>query len=150
MGIGGHRMSEVEKLYKNAGVEKQYYYFDSADGNTYTWELNENGNDKHNMCFIGKPKIKDREFTAEKQIELIKWLSNNDKDKNKEMCIYNSSHPYFYFGLYHNEDIEDNSYGYGESLTLTFEEGLANLINNLWQSLTEQERTEIRSILECY
>lgn len=115
-------MSEVEKLYENAGVEKQYYYFDSADGNTYTWELNENGNDKHNMCFIGKPKIKDRVFTPEKQLELICWLVNN-KDS---IMITNKPKPI-------NLEV--------------LKESIAYEINLLWQDLTAQERTEIRSIL---
>ena len=113
-------MSEVEKMYENAGVEKQYYYFDSADGNTYTWELNENGNDKHNMCFIGKPKIKDREFTAEKQLELVKWCCKKCRR----------------FYLYNINDIDN------------FAENLAKEFNHYWQDLTESEQEQIRSILK--
>lgn len=131
MGIGGHRMSEVEKLYKIAGVEKQYYYFDSADGNTYTWELNENGNDKHNMCFIGKPKIKDREFTAEKQLELFKWLV-----KTRPIHITFLIDKWVIEGMVR----------YGKRYD-TFEDALSGYINNIRQTLTDQERTEIRSIL---
>ena len=119
MGIGGHRMSEVEKLYKIAGVKKQYYYFDSADGNTYTWELNENGNDKHNMCFIGKPKIKDREFTAEKQLEVVKMILFSTWWMNLKRLQFSEK----------------------------FEVGLAQMINELWQDITEQDRTEIAEIL---
>lgn len=31
---------------------------------------------------------------------------------------------------------------------MTFEKGLASLINNLWQDLTDTEKAEIRRILE--
>ena len=114
-------MSEVEKLYKNAGVEKQYYYFDSADGNTYTWELNENGNDKHNMCFIGKPKIKDREFTPEKQLGLIEFYIKSVWWRNLA-CFKSSS--------------------------LSFDEELAKLTNHLWEDMTISQQEQIKRILE--
>jgi hypothetical protein len=124
-------MSEVKKMYKNAGVEKQYYYFDSADGNTYTWELNENGNDKHNMCFIGKPKIKDREFTAEKQLKIVKFMLHKG-------IYYDTDGDSYWFHL--TDDVENASYK-------PLEEAIAEFINFLWQDLTEQERTEIAEIL---
>ena len=44
--------NHIEELMKAAEVEKQYYSFKSADGNTYNWELNENGNEKHKKHFI--------------------------------------------------------------------------------------------------
>lgn len=65
----------VKNLMKAAGVEKQYYSFKSADGNTYNWELNENGNEKHKKHFIGEPELKERIFTPAKQLELIKLLA---------------------------------------------------------------------------
>ena len=133
-------MSEVEKMYSNAGISKignrrctTVEYLDCMD--------------KCASC--DKYAISYPPFTARKQIELIKWISNNDKDKNKELTLYNSAHPYYYFGLHHEPaHSEDDMWGYGEGLGTTFEDGLASIINNLWQSLTEEERTQIKEILE--
>lgn len=66
--------NHIEELMKAAGVEKQYYSFKSADGSTYNWELNENGNEKYKKHFIGEPELKERTFTPEKQLELIKLV----------------------------------------------------------------------------
>ena len=73
-------------------------------------------------------------FTAEKQIELIKWLANFDDfyvlkdfefDKYRSVC-----------GLVASEYID------------TFEEMLANLILNIWDELTKKQKKQIREILE--
>ena len=121
-------MNEVEKMYENAGIKK----INTQYANNISYHL-----------------VKYPQFTAEKQIELIKWISNNDKDKNKELTLYNSAHPYYYFGLHHEPaHSEDDMWGYGEGLGTTFEDGLASIINNLWQDLTEEEKQQIREILE--
>ena len=129
-------MSEVEKLYAKAGIyQKCCTANDCLDMS------------KCSNCYFNK--IYSPPFTARKQIELIKWISNNDKDKNKELTLYNSAHPYYYFGLHHEPaHSEDDMWGYGEGLGTTFEDGLAKLINNLWQDLNETEQNEIRRILE--
>lgn len=79
-------------------------------------------------------------FTAEKQLELIKWLINNPKDffswtiqqQGKDIKYI------FYVG-----------YEYGGSEFLEFAEALADILNNLWQDLTDQEKEEIRNILNA-
>ena len=70
--------NHIEELMKAAGVEKQYYSFKSADGNTYNWELNENGNEKYKKHFIGEPELKERTFTPAKQLELIKLIGTGN------------------------------------------------------------------------
>ena len=135
-------MNEIEKLYENAGVEKQYYSFKSSCGKTYNWELNENGNDKYNMCFIGKPEIKERSFTAEKQLELIKWLASSRKGilisdfGENEFNISTG----FYYCAKHIQNFKSN-----KDLDIV----IAMFINSLWQDLTEEEKEQIRRILEC-
>lgn len=127
-------MSEIEKMYELAGVNKKCTdkRYEKCTGVCYDCKY-----------FIYPP------FTADKQIELIKWLSNNDKDKNKKLTLYNSAHPYYYFGLEHGPaHREDDMWGYGESLGTTFEDGLAQLVNDLWQDLTKEERKQIRDILK--
>ena len=107
-------MSEITKLYENAGVKKEvipcpakYYGYDCTRNN---WD------DEDCSCDIeGYPP-----FTAEKQIELIKWCLDN------------------YRG-YIFDSIE----------TEWFEEQLCAFINNIWQDLTEAEKQQVKGILEC-
>lgn len=76
------------------------------------------------------------DFTEEKQLELIKRLST------KELKIRTNKQPYaVYIGI-----LGQNECFYGLE-TLYFEESLAGLINYLWQDLTNQEKEEIRKIL---
>lgn len=80
-----------------------------------------------------------RWFTAEKQLELIKWLMNNPKDffswtiqqQGKDIKYA------FYVG-----------YEYGGSEFLEFTEALADILNDLWQDLTDAEHKQIKEILE--
>lgn len=114
-------MSEVEKMYKKVGVE-------SVGFNPYKLE------DEYPP------------FTAEKQLELIKWLGKL-AGKLEISSNYNDTQYLLYFYLNRktrDERLPNLSTGRSEN----FEESLAGLINSLWQDLTESERTEIRSILE--
>ena len=100
-------MTEVEKMYENAGVEPIYPY---------------------TKCYP--------EFTAEKQLELIKWLMNKsfsystveDKDGIK-----------YWFEI----DYEISSHGFKN-----FEETIADTVNEMWQTLTDREKEQIKEILE--
>lgn len=104
-------MSEIIKLYENAGIEKIV---------TFTC---------HNITHSSYPP-----FTAEKQIELIKWLIQ----KYKTISIEHKLNLFYvniidiYTGMVHIE----------------FDETIAGLINNLWQNLTEEEKQQIKEILE--
>lgn len=72
------------------------------------------------------------EFTAEKQIELIKWLIINrgfKPDYEEKEWGFST----YYIGGYYRE---------------TFEEALANLLNELLQDLTDVEKEQVRGILE--
>lgn len=108
-------MSEIEKLMQNAGIEPiplfstRYGY---EEGNYYM-----------------------PPFTAEKQLELIKWLGDTD---------------YYIHNIYKTIDtreycIENDFY---DIQTDKFEKTLARLINKLWIDLTEEEKAEIKRILE--
>ena len=89
-------------------------------------------------CYINKtgrkthdcPNCDNREnyppFTAEKQIELIKLIANS------------KGYPdYEYFGKLFDDYIQ----------LLEFDEALAQLVNSIWQDLTEEEKGAIRGIL---
>lgn len=104
-------MNEIIKLYENAGVEPVLFF----DCESY--------NQKVEKGYL---------FTAEKQLELIKWLALRD-----DFCMMawqNSE--------YH---IEHDKYNANEN---SLEGCLARLINNFWQDLTDAEKQQIKEILE--
>lgn len=123
-------MNEIEKLYENAGVEAK-------------------NKCKSSQCIITNPHPDWRNkceslskaypsFSAEKQIELIKWLST------KELKIRTNKQPYaLYIGVLGN----DNTCFYGCE-GIEFTQTLAELINTLWQDLTEEEKEQIKEILQ--
>ena len=126
-------MSEITKLYENVEVKKQIPRVCSSN-ELYCKECEAHIEDVMPYC-------KNAEyppFTAEKQIELIKWLAQKDcyccdyteikpRDNNNEWM----SHSVFKTGYAH-----------------TFEESLANLINAIWQDLSEEEKQQVKGILE--
>ena len=107
-------MSEIEKLMQNAKVKKYRLL------------------DKDNKLKWVYP-----EFTAEKQLEIIKWLAITRAILIKQNRIFVG------FETGNPKDLKC-----AEDLDLNFEETLAGLINNLWQDLTEEEKAEIKRILE--
>lgn len=118
-------MSEIEKLYENAEIKKKYDCSDCEYLSEY-------------IC----PKCSDiqlkyPEFTAEKQLELIKWLAITRAILIKQNRIF------FGFETGNPKDLKC-----AEDLDLNFEETLAGLINTLWQDLIESEKAEIKRILE--
>lgn len=98
-------MSEVEMMYRNAHVYPKVY------GDITKENFENKAFNMVDMC--------DEAFTAEKQLELIKWMIK-------------TNHRYFIQDVFECE----------------FEESLAKVLNLYWQDLTEQERTEIKRILE--
>ena len=116
-------MTEIEKMFENAGIKGEWRDYRTKNGKIYEGKNPENRNIR--LC---KPR-----FTAEKQIELIKWLAIN-----KGISI-NYDDRYSEWGMATDMD--------GGHFFDNFEESLADLANTLWQDLTEQEKEEIRRIL---
>lgn len=105
-------MNEIEKMYKNAGVKKiELDYPDNYDP------------------FYP-------EFTAEKQLELTKFLLEHGLECNT--CRTGKDIKYaFYIGYEHSSgDFKE------------FTEALAEIINDLWQDLTDADKAQIKEILE--
>lgn len=125
-------MNEIEKLYENAGIEKKIMC---------DWTCNCGGK-YSDICNVRCLHFEDNNlyyppFTAEKQLELIKWIigkynevSFSKRGSGYNICIDDGS----FIGCHHNDK--------------AFERCLAGDINLLWQDLTEKEKEQIRSVLD--
>lgn len=123
-------MSEIEKMYKNAEVKKQIPK-ECSNNELYCKECKAHIEDAMPYC-------KNAEyppFTAEKQLELIKWLVNYGQ---------------FFCHKFEDEWVIDDEYNLDNACISksTFQECLTAYVNNLWQDLTEIEQEEIRKILK--
>ena len=120
-------MSEIEKMYENAGVLKECLapcYINK------TWR-------KTHDC----PNCDNREnyppFTAEKQISLIKFLMKQE-DFSWTIAQQGKDTEYVFYV----------SYEFGSGDFKEFTEALAGIINDIWQDLTEEEKQQVKGILE--
>ena len=120
-------MNEVEKMYENANVEKQGAC--PYNCTTVPYHNCEVCKYKDDIHWFYPP------FTAEKQLELIKWLSKFDLRIEQPDYAKNN-----YF-------IETHIRVFSKFMPI-FEEALAGIINTLWESILEEERKQIKEILE--
>lgn len=125
-------MSEIEKLYKLADA-KPYKICNSCTDDNGNKITNSKNCSFRNLCgnACDEPHYI---LTAEKQIELIKWLIRKYKDISVQHQLN-----LFYINI---RDI------YTGMVHIEFDETIAGLINNLWQSLTEEEKQQVKGILE--
>ena len=114
-------MNELKKMYKLANIKAKEYCDRDSDACMNCcpeWKNRQN-------CWKYKSVMPP--FTEEKQLELIKLIATR------------KGYPdYEYFGTLFDDYIQ----------LLDFNEALAKLVNNLWQDLTDAERTQIEEILE--
>ena len=130
-------MSEIEKMYKNAGItkigNKKCTPAEFLDCQNYCFISENNKCDKYSYDYSP--------FTAEKQLELIKWIAY------KTHVTIGKGLPW---GQYDDDWWTVTSKkGYTGTNAYKLEEALANFINSLWQSLTEEEKQQIKEILGC-
>lgn len=137
-------MSEIEKMYENAGIDYEERY------NSCT--LNKEGQCELkcscDICKYSEEKYIFPLLTAEKQIELIKWLGKLD-GKLEITCTYNKEK--FIFNFYFNRKTDKNpdpKYPYSNFLNADIEILIASIINDIWQDLTEEEKQQVKGILE--
>lgn len=107
-------MNEIGKLYENANIKKKKTHFQGFED--WFWEY---------------PPL-----TAEKQLELIKWLiQKNFYDERIIRSNYEKTHFYCSYLYCESEQFEK------------FEEALANIFNYFWQDLTKEEKEQVKGIL---
>ena len=126
--------TEIEKLYENAGIKPlptcnncsmlDEYWSNGTYCSTCKYDKDK---DECNMVNYLYPP-----FTAEKQLELIKWIARKGL-----IQINYSSHQCYQF----------NSFRIGGDYKADISEALASHYNNLWQYLTKEERKQIKEIL---
>lgn len=148
-------MSEIEKIkmMQNAGIEPTYTdeciianrYWDNEElANEYgTFDKFMEKNCKFGYqdcadeCEYAYTKTHYPPFTAEKQLELIKFLIKNYEgiDISKRINRFNFLVDNATFiGCHHNDK--------------SFEESLAGVINKLWADMSEEEKQQVKGILE--
>lgn len=115
--------SQVVKMYSNAGIKK-LLYCDICRAQEHALGL----------CAETKCEPFHPPFTAEKQLELIKWLA-----KTGDVCRIDAT--------VKNKWFVENEIGYSKCFA-KFEEALANVINIIWEYMQEEGRKQIRDILK--
>lgn len=128
-------MNEIEKMYKNVKLTNLYCGDDYIYEHMLESECVNGHKEKCKTC--DKVKIYYPPFTAEKQIEITKFLISKYARFKK-------------FRSYEQKDLYMVYYEcrYFPKQYLPFGEALAESINYLWQSLTEKEKQQITDILK--
>lgn len=148
--------NEIKKLYKNVGLDNLWVErYDSVGGEIEIWHSSykvmiKSMMEKNNWTLKEAQNVAKKEchkeylpFTAEKQIELIKWLGHRrhldiDIHNIKGCTIYDISNDYDCIVGEHKFMFDSN----------TFEDALAGLINQVYYSLTSEEKQQIKEILK--
>lgn len=124
-------MSEITKLYENCNIKpKQEGYCDWDSDCPYP----------RLKCNDECPYWKDEDeakyppFTAEKQLLLLQWIVNKTD-------LYLHRHKTDFTYSIASEDIATNT-------NKDFKESIAEFINTTWQDLTEEEKQQVKGILE--
>lgn len=126
-------MSEITKLYENAGLSNMWveryndgYYEHERYYNSYKEMIN-NMMKANDWTLTEAQEVAKREckkehppFTAEKQLKIVKMILFSTWWLNLKRLQFSEK----------------------------FDEGLAQMINELWQDLTEEEKASIKNILE--
>lgn len=116
-------MNEIEKMMQNAGIEPIAEYCKHQCNNEFD----------DDACIGCKhiEKVEYPSFTAEKQLEITKFLL-------KKAVYYDVKDDKYWF---YYEECESAGYK-------PFDEAIAHFINKLWQNLTTEEQQQVKGILE--
>ena len=126
-------MNEIEKMYENCNIIPKQEGYCGWDCDCPYPDIINSGCGDECPYWEYEDEAKYPPFTAEKQLELIKWLARKGL-----IQINYSSHQCYQF----------NSFRVGGDYKTDISEALASHCNNLWQDLTEEERKQVKGILE--
>lgn len=129
-------MSEITKLYENAGIEPTHYdactledkYWNNEElANRYgtldsylSFECPHYGEGCYSTCEYAYDKDEYPQFAAEKQLKIVKMILFSTWWLNLKRLQFSEK----------------------------FDEGLAQMINELWEDLTPEEKQQVKGILE--
>ena len=125
-------MSEIEKMYANVGIKS----FKTCEFCTQKNIDCLKENISNITCGLSSDMYPP--FTAEKQLAIFKIFCSRylevsqHVEKNGDLC----------FGI--KATVGDYAVGFNKD----FAECLANFVNNLWQDLSEEEKQQVKGILE--
>ena len=129
-------MSEVEKMYENAGVKPEINYVCDKE------PCEQHSVDCQKCSHLYDTREDYPDFTAEKQIAIIKLISkqgqviieNWEKDNRGFNVTFRANSNLRYITM--------------DCITRkTVEEALAQIVNDIWQDLTEEEKQQVKEIL---
>lgn len=125
-------MTEIDKMYENANAYK--ILCNCEFKNLYDYRI-EYGSD---VCDYTESKIKEPCKVCEKAKQKIKYYPDFTKDKQLKIIEWFISNR-----CWLNLKTLDKTLDF----SLDFDEKLAKLVNRLWESFDDQEKEEIRGIL---
>lgn len=136
-------MTEIEKMYENAGVEPIDSKLEPM--RTLKFSVDDIGNTWTREQYMKEVPIYPP-FAADKQLGLIKWLAIRF---NSDYMSYwhNEIKDVWIFRLHDLTELSSEEPCIQEGRNKNFADALCNLINHLWQDLTDEEKEEIRRIL---
>ena len=118
-------MSEIEKMYENAGINPLCQIPDGYCGLKNVYE----------------------DFTAEKQLLLLQLLARIESADYFQFFFYEIKQEWVFRLNMLTELSCESAYIY-ESRNKNFDECIAGLINLIWQDLTPEQKQQIKEILE--
>lgn len=120
-------MSEIEKMYENAGVEPEINYVCDKE------PCEQHSVDCQECSHLYDTREDYPDFTAEKQIAILQF------------CL-KWGQVHILKGIDDEYRIENSCYRQGYQPTLA--DAIANYINEKWEKLTSEEKQQIKEILE--
>lgn len=147
--------SEVEKLYSLAGVEADYDYFTFFDDKVHKIgrtmhlckEELKHWLENYQKDYVAIEVIRVDKvyppFTAEKQLDIENVILQNKKNYNK-WIEYNIN----VYGEWVIRFVRTDKFAPYIALGKTRAEAFANVVNHFWQDLTEENKQQIKEILE--
>lgn len=137
-------MSEIEKMYENCNIKPKQEGHCDWDSNCPYPRL---------KCNDECPYWKDEDeakyppFNAEKQILLLQLLARIESADYFQFFFYEIKQEWVFRLNMLTELSCESAYIY-ESRNKNFDECIAGLINIIWQDLTEEEKQQVKGILE--
>ena len=130
---------EIIKLYENAGIDYEERYNNCTLNKEGQCELK----CSCDICKYSEEKYIYPPFTTEKQLEIENVILQNKKNYNK-WIEYNIN----VYGEWVIRFVRTDKFAPYIALGKTRAEAFANVINHFWQDLTEEEKQQVKGILE--